>query len=123
MSDRPERATDEGVDTGVDEDRRAFLSKFGTAAVVAPPVITALLATSMSSPAIAASTGGRTTTSKSHKTTFIPLAFPLFGLAAPRQAAVLSEAEPAPPAPPPPPPPAIIPPPPPPPPMPGPERG
>ena len=41
-------------------DRRSFLTNFGKAAVVAPPVITALLSTSMSSPAIAKSTGTRT---------------------------------------------------------------
>ncbi|HWJ58342.1 MAG TPA: hypothetical protein VNR68_01660 [Sphingomicrobium sp.] len=39
-------------------DRRSFLTNFGKAAVVAPPVVTALLSTSLSSPAIAASTGG-----------------------------------------------------------------
>jgi hypothetical protein len=42
----------------IDEDRRAFLNTYGKAALVAPPVITAMLATSMSSRAIAASTGG-----------------------------------------------------------------
>lgn len=41
-------------------DRRSFLTNFGKAAVVAPPVITALLSTSLSSPAIAKSTGGNT---------------------------------------------------------------
>jgi hypothetical protein len=39
-------------------DRREFLSKYGKAALVAPPIITMLLSTSMSSPAIAQSTGG-----------------------------------------------------------------
>ena len=39
-------------------DRRTFLTNFGKAAVVAPPVVTALLSTSLSSPAIAASAGG-----------------------------------------------------------------
>jgi len=39
-------------------DRREFLSVYGKAALVAPPVITMLLSTSMSSPAIAQSTGG-----------------------------------------------------------------
>jgi hypothetical protein len=39
-------------------DRREFLSKYGKAALVAPPAITMLLSTSMSSPAIAQSTGG-----------------------------------------------------------------
>jgi|SRR5690348_3143982 len=42
----------------INEDRRAFLNTYGKAALVAPPVITAMLATSMSSRAIAASTGG-----------------------------------------------------------------
>jgi hypothetical protein len=41
-------------------DRREFLSKYGKAALVAPPAITMLLSTSMSSPAIAQSTGGLT---------------------------------------------------------------
>ena len=41
-----------------EEDRRTFLTKFGKAAIVAPPVVTVLLSTSMSSPAIARSTGG-----------------------------------------------------------------
>jgi len=41
-----------------EDDRRAFLSKFGKAALVAPPAISMLLSTSMSSPAIARSTGG-----------------------------------------------------------------
>jgi hypothetical protein len=40
------------------QDRRAFLNTFGKAAIIAPPVVTALLSTSMASPAIAASTGG-----------------------------------------------------------------
>jgi hypothetical protein len=39
-------------------DRRAFLNTFGKAAIIAPPTITILLSTSMSSPAIARSTGG-----------------------------------------------------------------
>lgn len=43
---------------GAEQDRRAFLNLFGKAAIVAPPVVTLLLSTSMSSPAIAASTGG-----------------------------------------------------------------
>ena len=42
----------------VNEDRRDFLTKFGKAAIVAPPVITMMLSTSMSSPAIAQSVGG-----------------------------------------------------------------
>jgi len=41
-----------------EDDRRAFLSKFGKVALVAPPAISMLLSTSMSSPAIARSTGG-----------------------------------------------------------------
>jgi hypothetical protein len=41
-----------------EDDRRAFLSKFGKVALVAPPAISILLSTSMSSPAIARSTGG-----------------------------------------------------------------
>lgn len=44
---------------GMETDRRAFVTTFGKAAIVAPPVITALLSTSMSSPAIAKSTGSR----------------------------------------------------------------
>lgn len=40
------------------EDRRAFLGKFGKVALVAPPAISMLLSTSMSSAAIARSTGG-----------------------------------------------------------------
>lgn len=42
----------------VEHDRRTFLNTFGKAAIVAPPVITMMLSTSMASPAIAASTGG-----------------------------------------------------------------
>jgi hypothetical protein len=49
---------DEREGETVDHNRRSFLNHFGKAAVVAPPVITAMLATSMSSRAIAASTGG-----------------------------------------------------------------
>ena len=41
------------------EDRREFLTKYGKLALVAPPVVTMLLSTSMTSPAIAQSTGGR----------------------------------------------------------------
>jgi hypothetical protein len=40
-----------------DEDRRAFLQTAGKIAVVVPPVMTVLLSTSLSSPAIAASGG------------------------------------------------------------------
>jgi hypothetical protein len=43
---------------GAEPDRRAFLNLFGGAAIMAPPVVTMLLSTSMSSAAIAASTGG-----------------------------------------------------------------
>jgi hypothetical protein len=50
MADREEK--------NVGEDRRAFLSKYGKLALVAPPAITMMLSTSMSSPAIARSTGG-----------------------------------------------------------------
>jgi hypothetical protein len=39
-------------------DRRSFIGMFSKAAVVAPPVITAMLSTSLASPAIAKSTGG-----------------------------------------------------------------
>ncbi len=39
-------------------DRREFISKFGKAALVAPPVITMMLSTSMTSRAIAQSVGG-----------------------------------------------------------------
>jgi hypothetical protein len=42
----------------IDESKRNFLSVYGKAALIAPPVITGLLATSMSSPAIARTTGG-----------------------------------------------------------------
>lgn len=45
-------------DSTVDQDRRAFLLRYGKVALVAPPVITTLLATSMSSTAIAQSIGG-----------------------------------------------------------------
>jgi hypothetical protein len=45
----------------METDRRTFVSTFGKAAIVAPPVVTALLSTSLSSPAIAASTGGTST--------------------------------------------------------------
>ena len=45
----------------IQSDRRSFLTNCGKAAVVAPPVVTALLSTSLSSPAIAASTGGTVT--------------------------------------------------------------
>jgi hypothetical protein len=48
---------DEFDPTVAEDDRRAFLSKFGKAALVAPPAITMLLSTSMSSPAIARSAG------------------------------------------------------------------
>ena len=42
----------------VDQDRRAFLNTYAKAGLVAAPVITTLLATSLTSPAIARSTGG-----------------------------------------------------------------
>lgn len=42
----------------IDESRRSFLNTYGKAALVASPAITGLIATSMSSPAIAASSGG-----------------------------------------------------------------
>lgn len=45
--------------TGAEQDRREFLKKFGKAAVVAPPAITVLLSTSLSSPAIAQSGGSK----------------------------------------------------------------
>jgi hypothetical protein len=41
------------------QDRRQFLAKYSKLALVAPPAITLLLSTSMSSPAIAQSSGGR----------------------------------------------------------------
>lgn len=47
----------------METDRRTFVSTFGKAAIIAPPVVTALLSTSLSSPAIAASTGGQPTPS------------------------------------------------------------
>jgi hypothetical protein len=47
----------------METDRRTFVSTFGKAAIIAPPVVTALLSTSLSSPAIAASTGGDPTPS------------------------------------------------------------
>jgi hypothetical protein len=42
-----------------DVDRRAFLNQYGKLALVAPPVVTVLLSTAMSSPAIAQSAGSR----------------------------------------------------------------
>jgi hypothetical protein len=54
----PNQSEDEAAGESVDESRRSFLNVYGKAALVAPPVVTALLATSMSSPAIAKSTGG-----------------------------------------------------------------
>lgn len=41
------------------DDRREFLSKYGKLALVAPPVITMMLSTSLASPAIAQSSGTR----------------------------------------------------------------
>jgi hypothetical protein len=45
------------MDTG-DDDRRDFLKSCGRFALTVPPVMTVLLSTSLSSPAIASSTGG-----------------------------------------------------------------
>lgn len=42
-----------------EEDRRAFLKSCGRFALTVPPAMTVLLSTSLSSPAIAHSTGGR----------------------------------------------------------------
>lgn len=58
MRGRPSGPAEEPETEFVDEDRRSFLNIYGKAALVAPPVITMLLATSMSSRAIAQSTGG-----------------------------------------------------------------
>lgn len=44
-------------ETGPGDDRRNFLKKCGTFAAVTPPAVTFLLSTSMSSKAIAASSG------------------------------------------------------------------
>ena len=41
----------------IEQDRRAFLAQFGKLALIAPPAVTMLLSTSMSSPAIARSSG------------------------------------------------------------------
>jgi len=45
------------VDTEMDSDRRAFLKDCGRYAAITPPAVTFLLSTSMSSKAIAASSG------------------------------------------------------------------
>lgn len=47
-------------DTKVQGDRRAFLKDCGKYSLTVPPVMTALLSTSLSSPAIAQSGGGTT---------------------------------------------------------------
>lgn len=44
---------------GGDEDRRDFLKSCGRFAVTVPPVMTVLLSTSLTSPAIAQSVGGK----------------------------------------------------------------
>lgn len=44
-------------ETRTDDDRREFLKKCGKFAVITPPAVTFLLSTSMSSKAIAASSG------------------------------------------------------------------
>ena len=44
-------------ETRADDDRREFLKKCGRCAVITPPAVTFLLSTSMSSKAIAASSG------------------------------------------------------------------
>lgn len=46
-----------GHETRADDDRREFLKKCGRFAVITPPAVTFLLSTSMSSKAIAASSG------------------------------------------------------------------
>lgn len=46
-----------GDETRTDDDRREFLKKCGRFAVITPPAVTFLLSTSMSSKAIAASSG------------------------------------------------------------------
>ena len=58
MDQRKDRQREAAPPETVNEDRRAFLNTYGKAALLAPPVITGLLATSMSSPAIARSVGG-----------------------------------------------------------------
>ncbi|WP_129791632.1 hypothetical protein [Sphingosinicella sp. CPCC 101087] len=50
--------TSQGLDPG-GEDRRAFLKSAGRFAATVPPAMTILLSTSLASPAIAQSTGGR----------------------------------------------------------------
>ena len=45
------------IDTEADGDRRAFLKNCGRYAAITPPAVTFLLSTSMSSKAIAASSG------------------------------------------------------------------
>jgi hypothetical protein len=47
-----------GTETPPDDDRRKFLATCGRFAVVTPPALTVLLSTSLSSPAIANSSGG-----------------------------------------------------------------
>jgi len=120
----PHPETEVNAETAsADVDRRAFLSQYGKLALVAPPVVTVLLSTAMSSPAIAQSSGS----SGGSGAGVLLLggagvgAVPLIagaGRKAPVAAQqVLPEAIPAPPAP------AIVAPPPPPPPVPAPERG
>jgi hypothetical protein len=58
MSEYVNREINELGPEATDCDRRAFLNTYAKAGLVAAPVITTLLATSLSSPAIAMSTGG-----------------------------------------------------------------
>jgi hypothetical protein len=51
------RGEDTPIGRSADEDRRKFLAACGTFAVVTPPALTVLLSTSLSSPAIANSSG------------------------------------------------------------------
>ena len=61
-----------GLENSADQERRAFLNLFGKAAIAAPPAVTMLLATSMSSPAIAASTGGTQDPPREIKVKYFP---------------------------------------------------
>lgn len=53
------RGEDTSIGRSADEDRRKFLAACGTFAVVTPPALTVLLSTSLSSPAIANSSGSK----------------------------------------------------------------
>jgi hypothetical protein len=102
-----------------DVDRRAFVSQYGKLALIAPPVVTALLSTAMSSRAIAQSAGSRGGSNAELLLVGGAGAAPLIATAETKaQPAIVQQAAPvaAPPAP-------VVVPPAPPPPAPGPERG